>query len=155
MLLDLSSLHSNTVDEILIDEEVSFPYEMIKESGIKQLDHVKITGKIIQNTLLEDVLTLKVTGKMLLEDSISLEDVFYPFSFDMERVLEEIDKKDENTLDLLPILWENIILEIPLKFTKVQDLSKFHGDGWKLISEEERKNENNPFSDLLDEFGKE
>ena len=39
----------------------------------------------------------------------------------------------------MAILWQNIVLEVPLQFTKVEDLSKFHGDGWKLISEEEIK----------------
>ena len=43
----------------------------------------------------------------------------------------------QNTLDILAVLWENIVLEVPLRFTKVRDLSKFHGDGWKLVSEDE------------------
>ena len=52
-------------------------------------------------------------------------------------------------------LCENIVLEIPLQFTKVKDLSKFHGDGWKLIREDELTNSNNPFSDLLKDFKEE
>ena len=66
--------------------------------------------------------------------------------------IEEIYKKDENTLDILRLLWENIVLEVPLQFTRVEDLSKFHGDGWKLISEEELKHSSNPFSELLKDF---
>ena len=55
-------------------------------------------------------------------------------------------------LDIFSFLWENIVLEVPLRFTKVKDLSKFHGDGWKLISEEERNQTSNPFNDLLKEM---
>ena len=58
-------------------------------------------------------------------------------------------------LDIFQFLWENIVLEIPLQFTKVKDLSKFHGDGWKLVSEDELTTRNNPFSDLLKDFEEE
>ena len=70
-------------------------------------------------------------------------------------ILEENCKKNENTLDIFQFLWENIVLEIPLQFTKVKDLSKFHGDGWKLIREEELITSNNPFADLLKDFKEE
>ena len=43
----------------------------------------------------------------------------------------------------------------PLRFTKVSDLSKFHGDGWKLVSEDDLRKGNNPFSDLLKDFEEE
>jgi len=56
---------------------------------------------------------------------------------------------------IFQFLWENIFLEVPLQFTKVEDLSKFHGDGWKLISEDELRNANNPFNDLLKDIEKE
>ena len=63
-------------------------------------------------------------------------------------------ENDENRLDLFEFLWENIVLEVPLKFTKVTNLSEFHGDGWKLMSEDEVSLENNPFHDLLKNFDK-
>ena len=53
------------------------------------------------------------------------------------------------------ILWENIVLEVPLQFTKVIDFSKFQGDGWKLVSENEPTTNNNPFSELLDKMKEE
>ena len=53
------------------------------------------------------------------------------------------------------ILWENIVLEVPLQFTKVTDFSKFQGDGWKLVSENEPTTNNNPFSELLDKMKEE
>ena len=55
----------------------------------------------------------------------------------------------------MDILWQNIILEIPLKFTNVEDYSKFQGEGWKLVSEDELKVENNPFNELDSILGEE
>ena len=92
---------------------------------------------------------------MILLDAISLEEVPYPFSFKIEGSMKEILGNCPNTLAILELLWENIVLEVPLKFTKVDNLSEFQGNGWKLISEDELKNNNNPFSDLLNDFEKE
>ena len=60
----------------------------------------------------------------------------------------------QNILDIFEFLWENILLEVPLHYTKVKDLHKFRGDGWKLIHEDEIKNDN-PFHDLLKDIEKE
>ena len=47
-------------------------------------------------------------------------------------------------------LWQNILVEVPLRAVnpKNENIS-LSGDGWRLISEEEVKTENNPFMDLL------
>ena len=93
---------------------------------------------------------------MILEDSISLDNIEYPFSIDIDENIEENLEKDENSIDILPILWQNIVLEVPLKFTKVNDLSKYNGDGWKLISEEEASStSNNPFLELKEKYKEE
>ena len=92
---------------------------------------------------------------MIIEDSISLEPVQYPFSINYDDIIEENCKKNENTLDIFSFLWENIVLEVPLQFTKVEDFSKFRGDGWKLVSENELTENNNPFSELLDKMKEE
>ena len=103
-----------------------------------------------------DYIKAKITGNIIVQDSISLEPLEYPISIEYDDILEENCKKNENTLDIFQFLWENIVLEIPLKFTKVEDLSKFHGDGWRLISEEElTQTNNNPFSELLKDYKEE
>jgi len=155
MVIDLSPIHSQVLPFINVDCLVDFNEAYLENTDVLKLDNVKVVGTIRQNSSLLDEIDVKVEGKMLLLDSISQEEVVYPFSCQINKILKENDKKDENTLDIMDILWENIVLEIPLKFTKVEDLSKFHGDGWKLISEEERAYQNNPFSELLKEFGEE
>ena len=71
------------------------------------------------------------------------------------RKIEKNEENFENTLDILDVLWQNIVLEVPLRFTNVNDYSKFKGEGWKLLSEEDVKTSNNPFEDLKSMFGKE
>ena len=159
MLIDLSLLNSNTVNEIDISNTYSIPKEYFENMGVISIDNVKVDGKINRVLNEDEELCLYanaiIDGVMILPDSISLEEIEYPFHIEYDDYLDENCKNNENTLDIFTFLWENIVLEVPLQFTKVSDLSKYHGDGWKLISEDERNLQNNPFGDLLKEFDKE
>ncbi|MBR5370405.1 MAG: hypothetical protein IK137_03790 [Bacilli bacterium] len=159
MPIDLSLLNSNTVDKIDISNTYSIPKDYFENMDVISIDNVKVDGEItrVVNEDEELCLYVKATidGIMIIPDSISLEEVEYPFHIDYDDYLDENCKNNENTLDIFTFLWENIVLEVPLQFTKVSDLSKYHGDGWKLISEEERNLQSNPFSELLKEFDKE
>ena len=155
MEIDLSLLHSETVSEIDISGSYEIPKEYYENSDVIRLDPVTVTGTITREDEEEDHITCKIQGNMILLDSISLEEVNYPYSIEYDDICEENCKKYENSLDIFMFLWENIVLEVPLQFTKVSDLSKFRGDGWKLISEEEYRYQNNPFADLLEDYDKE
>ena len=95
-----------------------------------------------------------IEGSMILQDSISLEEVNYPFSIHFADFLEKNTYLNENILDIFEFLWENILLEVPLHYSVVEDLKKFQGDGWKLIHEDEIES-NQPFRDLLKDVEKE
>lgn len=161
MNIDYSLLVSGSVSDIDITNTYSIPKEYFESTDVIALNEIKVEGKIYQNVSEDDpdelveYINCKITGEMTIADSISLEPVEYPFSIEYDDIIEENCKKSENVLDIFQFLWENIVLEIPLQFTKVKDLSKFHGDGWKLISEDELKTSNNPFNDLLKDFEEE
>lgn len=159
MEIDLSLLHSNTVPFIDISGTYSIEKEYYKNSDIIALDDIKVVGKITRKENddfeLEDYVNCEIKGDMVIKDSISLEEVNYPFSIEYDDFLEENCIKSKNILDIFQFLWENIVLEVPLQFTKVEDLSKFHGDGWKLISEDELNFNNSPFSNLLKDIEEE
>ena len=155
MDIDLKLLHSKTVDEIDITNKYDIPDQYIDKNLVLSLKNIQVDGKIYIGSDDEDRIDCTINGNMILEDSISLEPIEYSFSIKYDDILEENSKKNENTLDIFSFLWENIVLEVPLQFTKVKDLSKFHGDGWKLISEDEITNSNNPFGDLLKDFKEE
>lgn len=153
--IDLSLLHSNAISEIEINQDFSFEEEIYQNTDIQKLSLIHVKGVIRRETDEDDFIDLDVAGEMVLLDAISNEEVNYPFSFKIEGSLTEILGNCPNSLDILEVLWENIVLEIPLKFTKVEDLSKFHGDGWRLVSEEDSAHERNPFSELLEDLGEE
>ncbi len=84
---------------------------------------------------------------MILPCSITLEDVAYPFNINIDEALTEEDVKEENfikiinkSIDIIPIIWQNIVMEVPLKVTsqKAESL-KLRGEGWELIKEDENK----------------
>ncbi|MGN1000974.1 MAG: YceD family protein [Bacilli bacterium] len=154
MFINLEELNSNVKDEILISSEVNFDKDLLSNSSIKDLKDVFVNGKIYKDASDEFVIEATVEGKMIIEDSISLEDVTYPFLINIDENIEEILQKDKNTIDIIPILWQNIVLEVPLRYTEVKDLSSYSGDGWKLISEEE-VNSNNPFLELKEKYKEE
>jgi uncharacterized metal-binding protein YceD (DUF177 family) len=159
MDIDLSLLHSNTVNSIDISGTYNIDSSYFKGTEVIKLDNIVVDGLIMRrendDLELEDYIECTIDGEMVIPDSISLEEVKFPFSIKYDDIIEENCKKYENTLDIFQFLWENIVLEVPLQFTKVEDLSKFHGDGWKLVSEDELISNNNPFSDLLKDFKEE
>ena len=82
---------------------------------------------------------------MVLPCSVTLNPVNYEFQTNIEgnlkEIYEEIGKKYENnqkTIDILPIIWENILMEIPIKVVN-SDASgiKTKGEGWELITDED------------------
>ena len=151
MFINFEELNSNVKDEILFSDSVVFSADDIENTEIKKLDEVSVNGRIYKNSSDEFIMEAVLSGQMHLEDSISLEDVIYPFSIKIEENIEENLEKDQNTIDIIPILWQNIVLEVPLRYTNVDDYSNYSGDGWKLVSEKETKT-NNPFLELKDKI---
>lgn len=155
MEIDITKLNQNIETSINLDQNVQIPKEYLENSGINDLKNVHITGTITLDEERNIQINLEVTGTMILEDSISLEEENYDFCLEIDEKVEKNLKNLENSLDILDILWQNIVLEVPLRFTTVTDYSKFKGEGWKLLSEEEVETSNNPFEDLKSMFGKE
>ena len=152
MLIDLNKLNNSNID---ISGKYDIPSSYYENSDIIRLDPLEVSGEIALDEEENEIIDCTIKGNMILPDTISLEEVDYPFTIEFSDIIPETAKKSKNILDIFEFLWENTVLEVPLQFTKVEDLSKFHGDGWKLISEESLKRENNPFSDLLNDYDKE
>ncbi|MFQ8643029.1 MAG: YceD family protein [Oscillospiraceae bacterium] len=145
MQIDIANLHSGLEDFITIDEIYSFNKEMLKNTEIIELNDVKITGDITKNSLDEYIIDVVVTGTMVLPCALTLKPVNYNFGTEitgnLAQIFEEFGENYENnqkTIDILPIIWENILMEIPIKVVS-DDISdvKTKGDGWELITDEE------------------
>jgi len=160
MNIDLTKLNSHLVSQVGINQVLDVPEELLKESELLDLKDTKVSGMIYFDASDSYALKLQITGVMVLPCAITLKPVDVPFSVSiddsLENIYEEMGKKlknIENSIDILPIIWENILIEIPMRVVSegAEDLS-LHGDGWKLITEEKPKQEHNPELEKLKEL---
>ena len=154
--MDIKELLDNKVSYIDIDNSYIIPKEYYTDTSIIDLSKVKVLGKLTYPSDDNLLLEIECTGSMTLEDSVSLEPVNYPFFFKISENVSERLENDQFSLDIISILWENIVLEIPIRYSEVTNYDEYVGDGWRVISEDEvKKNTNNPFKDLLKKIEKE
>ena len=156
MNFDIVRLNNDIDKNVLIDTTYSFSKEEMQGTDLLKLDNVKIVGELHKNVLGNIVLSVDVSGVMVLPCAITLKPVDYPFSLviddEIEKLYENIEENKvnlQNTIDILPIIWENILMEIPMRVVSpdAEDI-KLSGDGWKLVTDEDNKN--NPLSELMD-----
>lgn len=157
MKIDLTPLLNNVVESIEIDEELIVEKEVYKNTDIRTLSPLKLIGSIVEIGERIYNLHLYVSGVMTLPCALSLEDVEHPFELMIDQNVGISDEFEQNykiisnTLDILPILWENIVLEIPNKIVKENATVKTQGDGWSLVNEGESKNDQlSELKELLD-----
>ena len=154
MIIDITTLNLEGISRININGLVNIPEELYINTDIVELDNVKFDGYL---EAIEGEITLKgnVNGTMKINDAISLELLDYDFEAEIDEEIENFQQNSTNTLDITDVLWQNIMLEVPLKLTQVESFDEYHGDGWKLVSEDSIKNTNNPFKELKDMLGAE
>lgn len=141
MFIDLAK-----VDEkgIIIDDVVSFGPEYIENTSIQQLENVKVSGRAYYSVTNEIVFDCKVDGSFVLLDALTLEPCDYPFSIEISEILSEnaseLNRNELKTLDIMDILWQNIVLEVPISFRKNPDEKvELSGEGWELVDEDKKK----------------
>lgn len=131
MRIDLRKLYS--LASVNVDGTITFPEERLKSAGIIRLEDVSVHGKAIINYEDEIELDLDLSGKMYLPCAISLEEVEVPFATKIEEIIGENNINNNFYLDLSDILWENIVLEIPIKVVKEGvHLETSSGKGWSV-----------------------
>ena len=156
MIIELFDLVSKG-KKINIDNDVNISEELLKTSTIRRLNNVHFNGYI--NKLIDDTYELvgTLSGTMIIPDDITLEDFEYNFTSEIEENIDETRINFQKTLDITEDLWQNILVEIPLKAVNEKNKNiKLEGDGWRLISEDELANtKNNPLSSLEELLRKE
>lgn len=131
MKIDLRKLYS--LASVDVDGTITFPEERLKSAGIIRLEDVSVHGKAIINYEDEIELNLDLSGKMYLPCAISLEEVEVPFATKIEEIIGGNNINNNFYLDLSDILWENIVLEIPIKVVKEGvHLETSSGKGWSV-----------------------
>ena len=136
MIIDITRLKSGIEEYTLIDLNYSFSSSQLENTNILKLDSVSIKGEITEDY---EGFNLKctVSGTMVLPCSLSLKPTNYDFSIEIDEILDESYKNSQNSIDIFSIIWENILMEIPIRIVN-EDLSsvKTEGEGWKLIQED-------------------
>lgn len=158
MNIDITRLKSGLIEYIDINEILDTSKIDLTSTDLLDLKDVHVSGTITKDSLDQYLLNLNIEGLMVLPCSITLKPVDYHFSIEISDNIEEmfkeigeIDKKIENTIDIFPIIWENILMEIPIKVTSPDAVKEnLHGDGWQLVTDEEEVKEYNAFDKLKD-----
>ena len=163
MNIDLTKLVTSYVEEIEVSGEVSIPDNMFLGTEVRTLRDVKFTGSVTKLCDGDYQISGNLSGIMVLPDDITLEDTDVKFESIIEENFSEFCKPEEknleiiqNRLDITEFLWQNILVEIPLRvISEKNEGITLKGDGWRLITEEELENErsnNSPFSELSKMF---
>ena len=159
MNIDLTKLISAEVDEISINDSVEIPKEYLSGTEIKDISKVNIEGSITENGESYD-LYLNIKCNLTLVCSVSLKDVKYPIDIDINEIisqtgenLEDFCKIVNNSIDLVPIIWQNILVEVPIRVVS-PDIKEqnIYGDGWKFVTTEEENKEIDPRLEKLKDF---
>ena len=156
MIIELFDLVSKG-KKINIDNEVSISEELLSTSTIRRLNNVRFNGYL--DKLIDDTYELSgiLSGTMIIPDDITLEDFEYNFTSEIEENIDETRINFKKSIDITEDLWQNILVEIPLKAVNEKNKNiKLEGEGWRLISEEDLENKtNNPLSSLEELLRKE
>ena len=146
MIIDLNELNYK--------KEININYEVFKDDDLDKrildLKDAKVEGIIYKDDNNDIHLDLIFKGTMILEDSITLDEVPYDFEIKIEENTTSLEENYhdcyenvKNILDLKQFLWQNIVLEVPISYTLNND-ANLKGNGWEL------KNDDNKILDEID-----
>lgn len=149
MIIDITRLRSNFDRSISIDEEVNDISSNLEGTDIKRIKNLKISGYIDRDVLDDEHIYLKIDGTLILECAITLKEVEYPISieiddnyFDLMAEIGENVKNVTNLLDIWPIVWHNVLLVVPMRIVSPgAEAEVVKGDGWEFISAENNQKE--------------
>lgn len=130
-----------------IDENVNLDKTFYKNTDVTDIKKLHVFGVIKYDYEGNLQFDIEASGIFVILDSITLDPIDYEFSCPIDTKIENIEEecqnfyeKSKNILDISEILWENIVLEIPISLTKTssENLS-LKGNGWELVNEKEEK----------------
>ncbi len=136
VLIDLNKLNNDNI--VTLDSSFLIDLNVYSNKDISALENLYVQGSIKYNASDNLDFNLNITGIMYLKDTITLEIIEYPLNINITEEyslnspeLQDYYKKEQNTLDIIGILWENIVLEVPMRFTKSKNVT-LKGDGWSM-----------------------
>ncbi|MEH6946853.1 DUF177 domain-containing protein [Bacillus sp. JJ634] len=163
----ISQLQKIRDKHLQIDEIVDVTDIKERDPQIRDVSPIKVTGRA-------DIGSTKVTfhlhlsGKFILPCSRTLVDVNYPIDIETTETFlfktagieydgDDVTIVEGDVVDLLPVIKENLLLEIPMQVfcedVNSEEAAPQSGSDWTVISEEENKQKVDPrFAKLADFF---
>lgn len=141
-MIDLNKLITK---DLIVDEDIIFENKSLI-NGLKDVKNAHYSGAIKLNEDENIELDLLLTGKMILIDSITLNEIEKDFEIKIEETLSQEDDNFkeyfnnlQNTLDISEILWQNIVLEVPIRIRQDEEDIILEGEGWQLNKNDEEE----------------
>ncbi len=128
------------------DENIVFDPETYKQfPRIRKLEDVRAWGEGKYEADEQRLyLHLEVSGTMTCPCDVTFEDVQIPFDSEADEIIS-FDRRDRDNmevlqvegeyLELLPVIFRQILLEVPIKVRKEGKIDYPEGDGWKVMDE--------------------
>ncbi|QVK19030.1 DUF177 domain-containing protein [Mycoplasmatota bacterium] len=154
--------HGTTPFEI--NESVDFSSIASQHHEIRKMSKVVIAGKGQLSG--EDVIfDLNIKCDLILPCALTLEDVKYHMDFDTKEffTFKEHAKEEDydydmtivkgQTIEIAPVIWQNIIVNIPQRVVSENAYNKMpkEGENWQIVDENNQENKIDPrFSILKD-----
>jgi len=125
----------NTKGRVDFDSTVTF--DNFENTSIYSIEQVQVKGFILDNGTDDYEINLHITGTINLKSAINGSPVPYNLDIHYEDFINNLVEKyknSSNSLDILPIIWENILLEIPMRAVNESDsFSEMKGEGWEIL----------------------
>ena len=139
MNFDIRRLNSNIDSSVPVNINYEFSKDEMKGTELISCN-CDIVGEIYKSITDELAVNLNIKGTMVLPCAVTLKPVEYPFNIEIDdeisEKLDNFDKNYKNTIDILPIIWENILMEIPMRVVSPNAKpEKLKGDGWQFVTE--------------------
>jgi len=163
----ISQLQKIRDKDLQIDEIVDVTDIKNRDPQIREVSPIKVIGRA-------DISSTKITfhlhllGELILPCSRTLVDVKYPIDINTTETFllkaegidfdgADVTVVEGDVVDLLPVIEENLLLEIPMQVfcedVNSEEAAPQSGNDWIVISEEENKQKVDPrFAKLADFF---
>ena len=133
--------------QLEFNETISFAPESLERiERLRDLKDVHIVGKGYFDQITQRFyVDMHITGAMVVPCAITLDDIHLPLDFTAFEIFSFVKVEDDEAvnevqgeyLDLLPILFQLILMEVPWKVVK-EGLTEYpKGEGWEVIREED------------------
>ncbi len=159
-----SELLNTRGHEFEFEEQVQFDeHAFDKVSSLHHVEDVFVSGVGHLNDDGQFEVDIDIEGVLICFCSITNELVEVPFETNSHEIFSFVDTEDveihvvkNEIVELIPIIFQLILLEVPLRVVKEGEIDYPKGDGWRILSEQEfeesSKNQQDPRLAKFKEF---